>query len=158
MEKIYFLLTNIKCFTTMSNANNYKFARELDTYKAKEIDVLAKNVEDAANIMADPKRVWETPEKKQAAQARYDQMRARLAGLMAFHAEGMELVKQHEALVNKMSKIYDTWYANISNEGKQETELMSSQADMLCEIFTAIYNELKPLNLEGMKAPKAMNL
>jgi hypothetical protein len=67
-------------------------------------------------------------------------------------------VKQHEALVNSLSRWYDTWYANISNEGKQETELMSSQADMLNSIFTEIYNELKPLNLEGMKAPKAMNL
>jgi hypothetical protein len=142
----------------MSNVNNYKFASQLDLYKSKEVDALAKNVDDAKAIMADTKRVWATPEGKEASVARLEQMKQRLARLQAFHAEGMELVKQHEALVNSLSKWYDLWWQNISNEGKQETELMSSQADMLNSIFTEIYNELKPLNLEGMKAPKAMNL
>ena len=142
----------------MSNLNNYKFARELDQYKAKEIDVLAKNVADAANIMADTARVWETPEKKQAAQARYAQMLSRLTALQNFHAEGMELVKQHEALTNKMSKIYDSWYKNISNEGKMEVELMSSQADLLNELMGELYKELQPLNLPDMKPPTGMNL
>jgi cell division septum initiation protein DivIVA len=142
----------------MSNVNNYKFASQLDLYKSKEVDALAKNVEDARVIMADTTRVWATPEGKEASVARLEQMKQRLARLQAFHAEGMELVKQHEALVNNLSKWYDLWWQNISNEGKQETEIMGSQADMLNSIFTEIYNELKPLSLEEMKMPKILNL
>jgi predicted methyltransferase len=141
----------------MSNVNNYKFAQQLDLYKAKEIDALAKNVEDAKVIMADPKRVWDSATQKESAQARLDQMKERLARLQYFHAEGMELVKQHEALVNSLSKWYDLWWQNISNEGRQETEMMSSQADMLQQIFVEIFKELKPLGLD-MKIPNGMNL
>jgi hypothetical protein len=141
----------------MSNVNNYKFASQLDLYKSKEIDALAKNVEDAKAIMADTKRVWDSATQKESAQARLDQMKERLARLQYFHAEGMELVKQHEALVNSLSRWYDLWWQNISNEGKQETELMSSQADMLQQIFVEIWKELKPLNLD-IKQPNGMNL
>jgi hypothetical protein len=141
----------------MSNVNNYKFASQLDLYKSKEVDALAKNVEDAKAIMADTKRVWDSATQKESAQARLDQMKERLARLLNFHAEGMELVKQHEALVNSLSRWYDLWWQNISNEGKQETELMSSQADMLQQIFVEIWKELKPLNLD-IKQPNGMNL
>jgi hypothetical protein len=141
----------------MSNVNNYKFASQLDLYKSKEVDALAKNVEDAKAIMADTKRVWDSATQKESAQARLDQMKERLARLQYFHAEGMELVKQHEALVNSLSRWYDLWWQNISNEGKQETELMSSQADMLQQIFVEIWKELKPLNLD-IKQPNGMNL
>ena len=57
-----------------------------------------------------------------------------------------------------MSKVYDKWWNDISNEGKQETEIMSMQADMMNEMFGEIYKELKPLNLEGLKPPQALNL
>ena len=57
-----------------------------------------------------------------------------------------------------MSKVYDKWYSDISNDGKQEVELMSCQADWLCEVFGEIYKELLPLNLGGMKAPAALNM
>jgi cell division septum initiation protein DivIVA len=141
----------------MSNVNNYKFASQLDLYKSKEVDALAKNVEDAKAIMADTKRVWDSATQKESAQARLDQMKERLARLQYFHAEGMELVKQHEALVNSLSRWYDLWWQNISNEGRQEVELMSSQADMLQQIFVEIWKELKPLNLD-IKIPNGMNL
>ena len=142
----------------MQNVNDYAFAKQLDLYKAKEIDVLKKNTEDAAKIIGDPNYPWKTPEAKEAGMTRFAQMKSRLAILEKFHEEGMTLVKQHEALVNTMSKVYDNWYQNISNEGKQETELMSSQADILCELMGDIYKELLPLNLPGMKPPKGMNL
>ena len=80
-----------------------------------------------------------------------------LAFYQEFHRQGMELVKQHEGLTNNLSKWYDTWYGGISNEGKQETEMMNIQADMLQEVFLEIYKELKPLNLD-IKPPQALNL
>ena len=46
----------------------------------------------------------------------------------------------------------------LSTQRRQEQEMMSMQADMLNEIFSEIYKELKPLNLDGMKPPQAMNL
>jgi hypothetical protein len=141
----------------MSNVNNWQFAKILDNFKAKVLDPQIKRVADAEVIMHDEKHVWENKEQKESAQARYDSYKAWQKFYQVHYDSGMELVKQHENLVNLMSKLYDCWYDNISNEGKQETELMSSQADMLAEIFVAIYNELKPLNL-NMKIPKAMNI
>jgi len=85
-------------------------------------------------------------------------LRARLEALNHFYKAGRNLVGQHENLVNKMSKIYDNWYNNISNDGKQEVEMMRSQADLLCELMGELYKELLPLQLEGMRPPHGLNL
>ena len=142
----------------MSNVNNYAFAKVLDNFKAKVLDPQIKRVKDAEQQMHDPNYHYENDEAKKAAQAVYDRYKAWVTLNQVHYDEGMKLVKQHEDLVTLMSKLYDSWYENISNDGVQETEIMSSQAFMLAEIFGAIYNELKPLKLEGMKPPKGMNL
>lgn len=142
----------------MSNVNNYAFAKHLDQFKIKMLDPQIKRVADAEAVMHDPRRAAQTVEADKIMQAKYDNYKAWLTFYQAHYDEGMTLVKQHEQLVNKMSKIYDKWYSDISNEGKQETELMSSQADILCELFGEIYKEIAPLKLEGVKPPHGMNL
>jgi len=71
--------------------------------------------------------------------------------------EGNKLCVQHENLVNKMCKWYSCWYDSISNEGKQECEMMESQADLMNELFCDMYKELQPLKLD-IKPPLALNL
>jgi hypothetical protein len=142
----------------MSNVNNYAFAKNLDQFKVKVLDPQIKRCDEAEVVMHDEKHVWKSDEEKKTSQAVYDRYKAWKAFYQAHYDEGMNLVKQHEALVDKMSKVYDSWFQNISNEGKQETELMSSQADILCELFGEIYKELAPLKLEGMKPPQGLNL
>ena len=129
----------------MSNVNNYQFAKQLDNFKAKVLDPQAQRVRDAEIVMHDEKHEWKDDEQKKLAQNKYDSYKAWLKFYEVHYESGMELVKQHENLVNLMSKLYDSWFENISNDGKQETELMSSQADMLQEIFVAIYQELKQI-------------
>jgi hypothetical protein len=142
----------------MSNVNNYAFANKLESFKQKILDTQIEKVAKAEKIMHDPNYKWESEDKKKLGQAQYDAYKAWLLWYQTFYDEGLKLCTQHENLVNKMSKIYDRWYSDISNEGKQETELMSSQADMLNELMGELYKELLPLNLPGMKPPKAMNL
>jgi hypothetical protein len=142
----------------MSNMNNYAFAKQLDQFKAKILDPQIKRVADAEAIMHDPNHQWKDEEQKKKGQATYDNYKAWLVVYQTHYDEGMKLVKQHESLVNTMSKIYDRWYSDISNEGKQETEMMSMQADMLCELMGELYKELLPLNLPGMKPPQGLNL
>jgi hypothetical protein len=142
----------------MSNANNYAFANKLQSFKEKILDPHVEKTAKAEKIMHDPNYKWENEEKKKLAQAQYAVYKAWQMQYQTFYDEGLKLCTQHESLVNKMSKVYDNWYQNISNEGKQETEIMSSQADMLCELMGEIYKELLPLNLPGMKPPQGLNL
>jgi len=137
--------------------NNWEFAKYLDQFKIRMIDPQLKRVNDAKVIMHNPSYPWKSEEDRIAGQARYDNYKALLAYYEDFHEKGMALVDQHEKVVNHLAKWYDDWYKNISNNGKQETELMEMQADMLQEIFVEIYKALKPLNL-NINEPKALNL
>jgi len=142
----------------MSNVNNYKFANMLELFKKKMVDAQAKKVDDAQKIMDDPMHGWANAGLKATAEATLKNYKDWLQFYQEFYNQGVELTKQHEGLVNDLSKWYDRWYNDISNEGKQEVELMSVQAEMLNSIFSEIFKELKPLNLDGMKPPQAMNL
>lgn len=141
----------------MSNVNNYAFAKQMDQFKLKILDPQIKRVADAEKIMHDNNYKWDSEDAKKAGQVKYDNYKAWMKFYDEFYKQGMELVKQHENLVNNLTKWYGKWYDDISNEGKQETELMSSQADFLNEIFSEIYVDLKPLNLD-LKPPQALNL
>ena len=142
----------------MSNVNNYKFANLLQLFQTKVIDPQIKRVEEAQAIMDDSTYQWKDKAQKESGEARLKSYKDWLAFYQEFHRQGMELVKQHEGLTNNLSKWYDKWREDVSNEGKQEVEIMSSQADFLNEIFSEIYRELLPLKLEGMKAPAPLNL
>lgn len=141
----------------MSNVNNWVFAKQMDNFKMKILDPQQKKVDEASAIMNDPKHQWKDKEERKLAQAKYDNFKAWLQYYLVFYKEAMTLISQHENLVNNMAKWYGVWYDNISNEGKQETELMSSQADMLAGIFAEIFKELQPLKLD-IKPPQALNL
>ncbi len=141
----------------MSNLNQWQFAKHLDAFKAKVLDPQIKRTEDASKIMNDPNYQWKDETQKANAEKQYASYKAWVQFYQAFHDAGMELVKQHETLVDKTAKWYDRWYKDVSNEGRQETEMMSMSADVLQEIFCEIYSELKPLNLD-LPQPKALNL
>ena len=141
----------------MSNVNNWHYANMLTDFETKVIAPQRKRVDDAQAIMDKSDYPWKNDEQKKLAEEKLKSFKYWLQFYLEFYKEGLNLVNQHENLVNKMSKWYDSWYENISNEGKQETELMNSQAEMLHGIFEDIYQELKPLNLE-IKPPAALNL
>lgn len=142
----------------MSNVNNYSFANKLELFKKKILDPQIERVAKAEKIMHDPDYKWESEDKKKAGQTTYDNYKAWLVFYQTHYDEGVKLCTQHENLVNHVSKWYDKWRDDISNEGRQEVELMQCQADWINEIFTEIYNELKPLGLDGVKPPQALNL
>jgi len=141
----------------MSNVNNYLFAQKLDIFKAKILDPQIDKVRKAESIMHDDTYKWESEEKKKAGQAQYDAYKAWLAVYQTHYDEGMKLCAQHEHLTDLLAKWYGKWYSDISNEGRQETELMSIQADWVNEIFTEIYKELQPLKLD-IKPPQPLNM
>jgi hypothetical protein len=141
-----------------TNVNNYRFSEILGTFKQKILDPHKEKTLKAEAIMNDPTYKWRDDAQKKAGEEQLKLYNIWLQFYETVLKEGNDLCFQHENLVNKMSKLYDNWYENISNEGKQETEIMSMQADMLCEIFGEIYKELAPLKLEGMKPPKGLNL
>jgi len=141
----------------MSNVNNYEYANNLEVFKKKVLDPQIERVAKATEVMNNPNHKWKDESEKEAAQAKYDSYKAWMQFYQAHYDMGVRLCTQHENLVNKMSKVYDAWYENISNDGRQEAEMMSSQADILHGLFVDIYAELKPLGLD-MPMPKAMNL
>jgi hypothetical protein len=140
----------------MSNVNNWQFAKNLDNYKAKVLEPQTKRVADAKAIMDNPNHPWKDEAQKNAGKAQYESYKAWLTFYQQHYDAGMELVKQHENIVNLNAKWYQIWRDDISNDGLQETEMMSMQADFLNEIFSEMYRELLPLKLD-IKAPKPLN-
>jgi vacuolar-type H+-ATPase subunit H len=127
--------------------NNYEFAKILDEFEQKEVLFLSHKVDEAFVIMNDPNYKWKDEEQKLAAQARYDAMEHRYKFLREVHTKGMKLVKQHEGIIDRLSGLYQMWYNQISNNGKQEAEMMLEEAKILGEIFEQIYLILEPLKL-----------
>lgn len=141
----------------MSNINDWAFANKLELFKNKVLDPQNKRVEEAKKIMDDPNYQWKDAEQKKIGQAKYEVIAQWLKFYQDFYEEGRKLVQQHEGLVDKVSQWYYKWYENVSNEGRQDVEMMSMQADILQSIFVEMYEQLKPLNLD-VKQPKALNL
>jgi hypothetical protein len=141
----------------MSNVNNYRFAETLKVFESKVIIPQRNKVADATKIMNDPNYKWKDDAQKQAGENQLKLYKIWLQFYETFYAEGLALCVQHEQLTNNLAKHYDKWYKDISNDGRQETEIMSSQADMLQHIFVEIYKELLPLGLD-IKAPIPLNM
>lgn len=141
----------------MSNINDYDFAKKLDIFKTRVLDPQAKRTEEARVIMHDPTYNWPSEEARKTAASKYDNFKAWLAYYQEFYDAGLKLSVQHEKIVNSLCKWYGRWYDEVSNDGKQETELMSMQADALNEIFSEIWKEIQPLGL-NINPPKALNL
>jgi hypothetical protein len=137
--------------------NNYAFAKLLDEFKVKELDYLEQEVDKAEKIISDVNHQWKDEAQRKVGIAKFDKMVSRYAFLQKFYKEGLEFATQHEDLVNKLCKWYETWRNDISNNGKQEAEMMEMQADMLHNIFEEMYEALKPLGLE-IKPPSGLNL
>jgi len=142
----------------MSNVNNYRFAEMLKVFESKVLIPQRAKYESAKKVMDNPNHPWKDQAQKDAGDAQYKSYKGFLDFYEAFYAEGLTLCTQHEQLTDHLSKWYDKWREDISNDGKQEVELMSSQADFLNEIFSEMYKELLPLNLKEMKSPAALNL
>ena len=142
----------------MSNVNNYKFAENLKTFEAKVLMPQRKRVQDAINIMNDPAHQWKDAEQKASGQKQLEVYQAWLQFYEDFYKEGLNLSVQHENLVNLLCKWYEQWRNDISNEGRQEVEIMSMQANMLNDIFSEMFKILQPLNLAGVMPPAALNM
>jgi hypothetical protein len=141
----------------MSNANNYAFANHLEVFRTKVLEPQIKKVEEAGVIMNNSNYKWESDDQKKAGEARYASYKQWMQFYQTFYEAGLRLCTQHEGMVNKLAKWYGKWYDDVSNEGKQEVEMMSEQADFLNDIFSEMWQELKPLNLD-LPMPQALNL
>lgn len=141
----------------MSNVNNWEFSNHLQNFQTKILEPQRKKIVDAEVIMHNPAHPWKDEAQKQAAGKQLEVYKAWLLVYQTHYDAGMRLVQQHEAMVNQLSKWYNVWRENISNEGRQEVEMMGSQADMLQQVFEEMYKELLPLKLE-IKAPAPLNL
>jgi hypothetical protein len=137
--------------------NNYEFAKELDRFKREELDPLDAEVDKAFKIISDLNYKWKDDEQRKVGNAKFDKMSARNAFLQKFYQEGMKLTLQHESLVNNLCKWYEVWRNDVSNDGKQEAEMMEAQAEILHKVFEEIYEALKPLKLD-IKSPNGLNL
>jgi len=141
----------------MSNLNNYAFANILNDFKKRYLDIQKGKVEKAMRIMDDPNYQWKDEAQKVAGKKQLEIYKVILADYETFYNEGNRLCVEHENLTNILCKLYDRWYNEVSNNGKQEKEMLSYQSDVLNEIFSELYKELKVLNLD-IKPPAALNL
>ena len=142
----------------MSNVNDYDFAKKLDVFKTKILDPHIKKTDEAEKIMHDTNYQWASPEQKEIADKKYDSLKAWKVFYQEFYNSGLALSVQHEKLVNKLCKLYERWYNEVSNDGFQEKELMSMQADVLNDIFSEIFMEIKSLEGMNFNPPRAINL
>jgi len=133
--------------------NDWAFAKVLQTFKTKVLDPQEKRTDEAFKIMLDPKHPWKDDAQKELGQAKLDNYKVWLDHYKAFHTEGNKLIQQHEMLIEHLCKWYEDWRSSVSNDGKQEAEMMNMQAEILQKIFVEMYKALEPLKLE-IKPPK----
>jgi len=137
--------------------NDYSFAKILDQFKRDVLDPLEIEEDKAFKIVTDVHYKWASDEQKKLGEAKFEKIKLRNAFYKKMHRAGMDLTLEHERLTNSLCKWYSEWYDNISNNGKQEAEMMEMQADFLNEIFSEMYKAIEPLNLD-IKKPAALNL
>lgn len=137
--------------------NNYEFAKILDRFKREVLDPLDTEEDKAFKIISDLNYKWASDDQRKLANAKFDKLSARNAFYKKMYKAGMDLTLEHERLVNALCRWYGKWREDISNEGVQESEMMSAQADFLNEIFSEMYKAIEPLNLD-IKKPAALNL
>jgi hypothetical protein len=143
--------------TETKMVNNYEMAHILDLFKRDVLDPLDIEEDKAFKIISDLNYKWASDEQRKLANAKFDKMSARNAFYKKMYKSGMDLTLEHERLVNALCRWYGKWREDISNEGVQESEMMSAQADFLNEIFSEMYKAIEPLNLD-IKKPAALNL
>ena len=141
----------------MSNTNDYLFARLLDRFKQSIIMPHDAKVEQAQGIMNNPNYPWKDDNQKEAGKKQLENYLIWKKFYDEWYNEGKKLCVQHENLTNLVARWYNKWREDVSNEGRQETEIMGSQAEILHSIFEEMFKEIKDLNLD-IKPPKAMNL
>lgn len=137
--------------------DNYNFAKILDQFKRDVLDPLDTEEDKAFKIISDLNYKWASDDQRKLANAKFDKLSARNAFYKKMYKAGMDLTLEHERLTNSLCKWYEVWYNDVSNNGRQETEMMEMQADRLQGIFVEIYKALQPLGLD-LKQPNAMNL
>src|SRR5512138_2529602 len=115
----------------MSNVNNWEFSKHLQNFNTKILEPQKKRVVDAEVIMHNPAHPWKDEAQKQAGAKQLEVYKAWLLVYSTHYEAGKQLVQQHENMVNLLAKWYNVWRENVSNEGRMETEIMGSQADML---------------------------
>jgi len=125
----------------------------MDQFKEKHIDPLDKRIQEARAIFKDTNKKWKEGE-LQKMKKKYEEIQDSYTYLLTLHSYIYRLIRQHEGLVSKLCDLYATWYLDISNDGKQSTEMMQTQADILQGIFTDLYNLLEPIIKNDLKAPK----
>jgi hypothetical protein len=136
--------------------NNWKLARINDRLMAEVIIKAQIQIGEAQHILKNPDYDW-AGKNKEAAEAKFNLMCKNNEFFEELHAAAKELIMQHEGLTENMCKWYHQWIDYISDDGKQGTELLQEQADMLNEIFYDIFRYLDSLKID-IKAPKALNM
>ena len=130
-----------------SMVNDWACAQQLEIFKQRYLDPMEERYAKAKAVFNDPKHRWESPEQKEKAKAKYDEMDGYLNLYRALYGATMDLIHQHEALIDTLANSYASWFNVVSNKGKQMPQMMEGQVDELQKIFTNFYEVLKPLNL-----------
>jgi len=130
-----------------SMVNDWACAQQLEIFKQRYLDPMEVRYEKAQKILDNKAHRWESLEQKQKAKDKFDEMDGYLSLYRALYGATMDLIHQHEALVNTMANGYSSWYNVASKKGKQMTEMMSMQANEIERIFQTFYDALGPLKL-----------
>ena len=121
--------------------NNWTAALELQRFKSMYVDTLVKKYEAHRDSL-------ELIRKKGGNCAHEKRMVDRLEGQMInfsrLHSSMLNLISQHEELVDKLFELHHKWKEDISVNGTQPKEIMGLQAKMLEVIFKEIYDMIKP--------------
>lgn len=130
-----------------SMVNDWACAQQLEIFKQRYLDPMEKRYENAKKILEDKSHRWESPEQRQKALDKFEEMEGYLNLYKALYGATMDLIHQHEALIDTLANGYAAWYNISSNKGKQMTEMMEMQATEIERIFQSFYDALEPLKL-----------
>lgn len=126
----------------LEKANNYEAAEVLDQFESKVILPLRERIEKGESILRSGLKKSE----KIKYEKDHEQLKSRLKYFTHVQMSFKVLIKQHESITTKLVQIYHDWYNNVSVKGKQPSEMMEEQAEMLEKMFEMIYEFIKDID------------
>lgn len=131
--------------------NNYEAATILDMFNDVYISDLNNRIELLEGRLLDSHE-WKYGEREKVGY-RLTDMKKAYDFYKKMYTAFKRLITQHEAITTDLVQIYRDWYKNVSEDGKQPSEMMEEQAAILQGFFVKIYGYIEEIVKDDLKAP-----
>lgn len=128
--------------TDLEKLLNMSASEVLEYITERYVMPMEEKTEAMRNALLDPNRRWEG-NSKAIAKAKYQAADTRLIDFKAIVRILNEVVENDKKIISSLSHIYNKWVTDISVDGRQPSEMLEMQSEILQELFNSIQSIVK---------------